>query len=115
MKNIAADKNCIAFCGLYCGACKRYLNGKCPGCRENEKATWCGIRQCCAGNGYASCADCREFTDVNECKKFNNAISKIFGFIFRSNRKACVEMIRKNGYEVFAAEMAGKGLQSIRR
>ena len=30
----------IAFCGLYCGACRQYLKEKCPGCRKNEKAKY---------------------------------------------------------------------------
>lgn len=29
MKNIKADKQLIAACGLYCGACRKYLAGKC--------------------------------------------------------------------------------------
>lgn len=37
----------VAYCGLYCGACKSHRKGKCPGCRENSKATWCEIRKCC--------------------------------------------------------------------
>ena len=41
MKEIVADTNLIGYCGLYCGACKRYLKDKCPGCHKNEKAAWC--------------------------------------------------------------------------
>lgn len=48
----------VAYCGLYCGACKSQLKGKCPGCYGNEKATWCEIRKCCNEHGYATCADC---------------------------------------------------------
>lgn len=40
MKEIEADKNLIAACGLYCGACRKYLSAKCYGCHNNEKATW---------------------------------------------------------------------------
>jgi hypothetical protein len=64
MREIIADKKLIAFCGLYCGACARYLAEKCPGCRENEKASWCGVRSCCLERGYAGCADCVEFPDI---------------------------------------------------
>lgn len=46
MKNIESDKELIAACGLYCGACRKYLAEKCPGCRLNEKAAWCKIRSC---------------------------------------------------------------------
>ncbi len=29
---------------------------KCPGCKNNEKASWCKIRQCCISKGYHTCA-----------------------------------------------------------
>ena len=45
-KQIVVDKKLIAKCGLYCGACNSYITGKCPGCNENVKATWCKIRNC---------------------------------------------------------------------
>ena len=76
MKQIIADKNLVAYCGLYCGACRSYLKGRCPGCHENTKASWCKIRPCCAEHSYATCADCEEFTDPDDCRKFNNWIGK---------------------------------------
>jgi hypothetical protein len=115
MQNIRADETLIAYCGLYCGACTRFLAGKCPGCAKNEKAAWCGIRHCAVDRSYRSCADCAEFTEVNECGKFNNFISKIFGLVFRSDRRACIETIRKKGYGAFAAYMAENRLQSMKR
>jgi len=39
MGNITTDINNIAACGLHCGACRKFLSGKCPGCRNNEKAS----------------------------------------------------------------------------
>ncbi len=115
MKEIVSDPKLVAYCGLYCGACKRYLQEKCPGCHENEKATWCKVRTCCLDNQYASCADCKEFSDPNECKKFNNFMSKIFGFIFRSDRAACIQQIRSMGIQGHADSMAEHKLQSIKR
>mgnify|MGYP001174253203 CR=1 FL=1 len=44
----------VAYCGLYCGQCTKYLKGKCPGCKENEKASWCKTRSCCIENDFAS-------------------------------------------------------------
>ena len=38
LKPIVADKNLIAYCGLYCGACRSYLKGSCPGCQEQCKS-----------------------------------------------------------------------------
>jgi hypothetical protein len=57
MKTVVAEKNLIAFCGFYCGACGAYLKQKCPGCRENAKAGWCKIRACNLENNYQSCAE----------------------------------------------------------
>ena len=51
MKEIISDPKLVAFCGLYCGACKAYLKERCPGCHDNEKATWCKVRTCCLENG----------------------------------------------------------------
>ena len=115
MKEIVADPALVAACGLYCGACGAYLRGKCPGCRENHKATWCKVRSCCQDNHYASCADCAEIQEPQNCRKFNNFIAKIFGFIFRSNRAACIRQIRLIGIEGHAADMAKNKRQSIKR
>jgi len=115
MKEIVPDKNLIAYCGLYCGACGKYLNDKCLGCKENVKASWCKIRSCCIENKYSSCADCKTISSANDCKKFNNFISKIFAFIFKSDRNACINKIKECGYESFAEYMASNKLQSIKK
>ena len=81
MKEIVSDEKLVAYCGLYCGACRAYLNEKCLGCQKNEKATWCKIRTCCMENKFSSCANCKEYSDPNQCKKYNNLIAKIIGFI----------------------------------
>ncbi len=115
MPEFVADPGAIAFCGLYCGACKRYLRGKCPGCAGNEKASWCKIRSCCLEAELRSCADCRQVSELAQCKKLNNLMGKIFALIFRSNRQACLELIRERGYEEYAAYMAREGRQSLPR
>ena len=115
MKEITADSGQVSFCGLYCGACKRFLKEKCPGCEGNEKASWCEIRICCQENNFKSCADCTFFDDVNNCKKFNNFISKICAFIFRSDRKKGIEFIKNNGLDQFAMEMASKKIMTIKK
>jgi hypothetical protein len=114
LKEIAADTNLIAYCGLYCGACKSYLSGKCPGCKDNVKAGWCKVRQCNIENQYKSCADCTT-VELMACKKYNNAISKIFGFVFNSDRAACINRIKETGYSEFAVEMANSKRQTIKR
>ena len=113
MKEITVDTKMIAACGLYCGACKKYLMGKCPGCHENEKASWCKIRKCCQEKGFRSCAECE--MDVKECKIHNNLIGKFFAFVFRSDRAACIRYIRENGEQAFAEEMTKRGEQTMRR
>ena len=106
MKEIISDHQLVAYCGLYCGACKKYLQEKCEGCHENEKATWCKIRSCCIKNKYTSCAECKEFPNPNDCKFFNNFMSKVFGFIFKSNRAACIKQIKEIGVQAHADNMA---------
>ncbi|MEW6609683.1 MAG: DUF3795 domain-containing protein [bacterium] len=115
MKEIVANQNLVAYCGLYCGACGAYLRDKCPACHDNQKAQWCKIRSCCIENQYSSCADCKEFTNPNECKKFNNIFSKIFGLIFKSDRAACIQQIREMGIQGHAENMAQYKRQSIKR
>lgn len=109
-----ANKDLVAYCGLYCGACRSYLSGKCPGCRENVKATWCKIRQCGIENNLQSCADCKS-VELMDCKKYNNLFSKVIGFVLKSDRPACIYRIRETGYDAFAAEMASTHRQTIKR
>lgn len=111
---IVSDKNLIAYCGLYCGACHSYLSKRCPGCHDNLKASWCKIRVCCEENNYQSCADCNK-SELAECKKYNTVISKIIGYILNSDRAACINLIKEIGYDDFAMEMSRNKRQTIRR
>ncbi len=115
MKDIVSDPALVACCGLYCGACKRYLKGRCPGCRENQKATWCKVRSCCMQDSLASCADCTRHANPNDCRKFDNFVARIFAFVFRSNRAACIQQIRDLGLQGHADDMSQKKRQSIRK
>lgn len=115
MKEVISDVKMVAYCGLYCGACRSCLKGKCPGCHNNEKASWCLIRKCCDENGYSSCADCREYDNPMDCKKFNTFISKIFAFVFRSDRPACIRQIKDIGIMAHADKMAGSGMVTIKK
>lgn len=109
------DPRLVAFCGLYCGACRQYQRGKCPGCAGNGKAGWCKIRICCQENGHATCAACAQVADVHACRKFDNVMSRVFGLIFRSDRPANIARIKEIGVEAYANEMATHDRQSIRR
>ena len=115
MKEISTDSDMIAYCGLYCGACRKYLKEKCLGCFKNEKASWCKVRLCCIENSYKSCADCRIVSNPKDCKKLNNFIAKLFALILRSDRNACIEFIREKGYDEFAKEMSEKGTMTIKK
>jgi hypothetical protein len=115
MREITADANLVAYCGLYCGACGSYLKERCQGCVTNEKASWCKVRACCKQKAIQSCAECGEFPDPKACTKFNNMMSRLFGLIFRSDRRACIMQIKDLGIEEHAGRMAGLKRQSIRR
>jgi hypothetical protein len=108
------DVKLIAKCGLYCGNCGKYKNGKCPGCEANTKASWCKTRECCLENKFASCADCTT-TNPRECPKFNNFVSKIFAVIFRSDRPASIEYIKQNGREAFVQMMIEQNRMVIKK
>lgn len=115
MREIAADKSLVAYCGLYCGACKRYLRGKCPGCAENNKVAWCKVRACCREHSYQSCTDCQTFDNFRDCGKLNNFFAQLFSLIFRSNRFACLAAIREQGYEEYARRMAKRKMMTLKR
>jgi hypothetical protein len=73
----------IAYCGIYCGACKIFMDTAedrldslasqtgipekylgCTGCRTgkiNLCCMNCGIRRCCIRKGIDSCIECEEF------------------------------------------------------
>ncbi|HEX2937165.1 MAG TPA: DUF3795 domain-containing protein [Bacteroidales bacterium] len=105
----------ISFCGLYCAGCRSYIKGKCPGCEGNTKATWCKIRTCCMDKGIKSCADCIEYSKPMDCKKFNNFVSRMFALVFRSDRAASIEMIKKIGYDGYAQYCTENKIMVIRK
>lgn len=114
MRELVADRSLVAKCGLYCGACPRYLKGKCPGCSQNVKASWCKVRTCTMEHNFETCADCT-LKPLEDCREFNSFISKVFGFVFRSDRSACIRRIGTVGVDVFADEMTKAGIHSLRR
>jgi hypothetical protein len=109
------DSGLIAACGLFCGACKAFKQGKCVGCKETSKAGWCKVRSCNKEHGYDSCADCAEHIDPMTCGKFNNAMARLFGVLFNSNRAACIALIKEKGPEGYAAFMRKSGRPTIPR
>jgi hypothetical protein len=105
----------VSYCGLYCGACPSYKKAKCPGCAANEKASWCKVRSCNIKKGITSCAECDEYDEVNDCKKFNNFISKMFALVLNSDRRKGILFIKSSGREAFAAKMIKLDRVSLKR
>jgi hypothetical protein len=108
------DVNLVAKCGLYCGNCGKFKNGKCAGCEQNAKATWCKTRTCCIENGYSTCADCI-VSNPRECKKFSNFVSSVFEVIFRSDRPASIDYIKQYGREAFIQMMIEQNRMVIKK
>jgi hypothetical protein len=115
MREVTANGELVACCGLYCGACGAYLKGRCPGCHENVKAGWCKIRSCCVEHAYATCADCNEHAGPGDCKHFNTPVARLLGFVLNSNRPAGVLKIRELGREGYAAFMADRKIMKLPR
>jgi hypothetical protein len=66
-------------------------------------------------NGYMSCADCKEFANPIDCRKFNNFVSKMFAFVFRSDRPASITLIKKEGYDGYAKYCRDNKLMVVRK
>ena len=115
MQGKKANEDLVAYCGLYCGECGKLKKGRCPGCAKNEKASWCKVRSCCMEHGYNTCADCREFTNFEDCRKLNNFMAKAFAVIFRSNRTAGLRKIRETSRMEYAKEMVEMGKMTYKR
>ena len=95
----------VAYCGIVCSDCGMYKKQKCEGCHsEKPMALNCKVKPCAIEHGYSTCAECTEFDDLKKCKKLNNFISKIFGFIFRSDRIGNIYKIREMGLEEFKTQ-----------
>ena len=112
-QNTLADV--IAACGLYCAECPKFKNEKCPGFRANTKATWCKVRSCNITLSQTTCAECKTFSNLKDCKKLNNPISKIFIIIFKSDRIAGLDYIRANGEEAFCQHLKEKGKMAFKK
>ena len=49
------------------------------------------------------------------CRKYNTFMAKLFGFIFNSDRAACINKIKSIGYEQFAQNMAEHKIVSFKK
>ncbi len=95
----------IACCGLVCSKCGMFLKQKCHGCLGDKPMfATCPIKPCNKEKKYSTCAQCKEYKDLKDCKKLYNWISRIIGFVFRTNRIANLNRIRKIGMDKFKKE-----------
>ena len=95
----------LAYCGLVCSQCGAYLKNRCKGCYSDKPMNrGCKVKPCALERNYSSCAECKDFANLKDCKKLNNFISKIFGFIFRSDRIGNLSRIREIGIDRFKEE-----------
>jgi hypothetical protein len=62
----------------------------------------------------SSCAECKDHSDPMKCKKFNNFVSKLFAFVFKSNRAGCLDQIRNLGLDEYAKKMAASKQVTIK-
>ena len=95
----------LAYCGLVCSECGAFTKGKCQGCHSDKPMNpGCKVKPCSQEKNCTTCANCGDFEDLKECKKLNNFISKIFAFVFRSDRIGNLNRIREVGLDKFKEE-----------
>jgi hypothetical protein len=108
----------ISYCGFYCGACPIYLKGKCKGCKELKSTTHyksCKVKPCCIKNGYSTCAECNKYQSIDDCKDFNPLFVRFSQFLTQTNRKKGIEMIKKDGANIFLEFIANKKWFNMKR
>jgi len=89
---IASELNPIAYCGLYCGACPKYVdamenikNAYCCGCASDvvpRRVERCDVRKCARIKRIKTCALCPEHSSCNTLKEFLNSsvvLTKVVG------------------------------------
>lgn len=100
----------VARCGLVCSHCGAHRRGKCRGCHSDRPMfANCPVKACATFHECTTCADCTRYSDLRLCTKLNNFISKIFGFLFRTDRIGNLEQIRQIGLEAFKTQRAASG------
>ena len=92
----------VGYCGLVCTNCWAYRKKKCRGCySEQPMYKNCPVKQCCIEKSYTTCAECIDYSDLKKCKKLNNYVAKIVGFIFKTNKIDNLKKIRQIGLKEF--------------
>ena len=113
------NEQLVSYCGLYCGACTAYQNGKCKGCKGDSPNCAigyraCKVRPCCMEKRYSTCAECKEHPCVQKCKDFNPLFMRAGCFLSGTSRSRGIEMIKEKGEKAFIDFMAGKKWVAIK-
>ncbi|MGD2206418.1 MAG: DUF3795 domain-containing protein [Anaerolineae bacterium] len=98
----------IAACGLFCENCGSYRRGRCAGCADGGGFKGCKIRICVTDRGYTTCAECDE---MESCQHLHSFVSKVMGFIFRSDRPGNLRYLQQHGPEAFVEFKRQQGKQ----
>jgi len=94
----------VAYCGLECSECGAFKKLKCQGCHSDRPMfRSCPVKKCAVSRTYSTCAECGDFEDLKGCRKLNNIVSRLMGFVFRTNRIGNLHRIREIGLERFKA------------
>ena len=109
MKNIKADKAMIAVCGLYCGACRKYLMDKCPGCRLTMQMKPTGKVFNHSGEEVEPAYWLGKYSDMPHILSFlNESYQTIFNVLETDNE---VEMAKAFCFSVFTSSRSfGSGV-----
>lgn len=95
----------VGCCGLVCSNCGAHRKGRCQGCHSDKPMFRnCPVKTCVKFRGFATCAECSAYPDLTQCGKLHNFISRLMGWIFRSDRIGNLNRIRQEGLEAFKAE-----------
>ncbi len=112
-KIISKGQNLVSYCGFYCGACPKYIEEKCEGCKGKSPLCAvgyrkCKVRPCCIENQYFTCADCKKYISAKSCKKYNPLSIKFGEYISCTSRQKSIEMIKEKGITAFIEYMVCK-------
>ena len=119
MKNVIIETNLTSYCGFYCGACPKYIKKQCFGCKGDSPQCAvgyksCKVRPCCLENAYSSCAECKKYDSVKDCRIYNPLMIRFGQFITRTNRRKGIEMIKEIGEDEFVSFMSAKNWVTIK-
>jgi len=98
------NQNLIAPCGLYCGECEAFQNGRCGGCISREGlclkySEICKIFDCCINNkNLRFCGECKDFP----CKKFDFFKDKEYDWVSEVTKN--LNKIKTKGAKEFLKE-----------